>query len=1051
MHPNETKQDKTTPPNSILQHNLINTPNLIDLINGDFLNTSDTGLKQSLYYNNLEFIKQQQNNNIFTIITLNCQSLNSKFSQLQIYIENFIKSGCMPDIICLQETWLSNEADTSLLQLENYILLSKGKSCSAHGGIAMYINKNLRYKEVNISNFTANWDGQFVEFEIENCSIVNQKKLILCNIYRPPKNDIVEIQNFTQDLSKIFDHFDKEKNVLIAGDFNIDLLKLNSNNHINEYYDCIIASGYIPSLTLPTRLGNSSGTLIDNILVKLSNACEYYSGNIISNISDHLPCFLSLKKESNHTVKNYIRIHPPFNESINGLKQDLSNISEKLNSLTYSTEVNENYNEFSNTIQSLIEKHFYTKLVKFNKHKHRKEKWMTKGILKSIIKRDKLYLKHKQTPEYSAKFSAQKEKLRFYNKILKQCIRQAKRNFYESIFKKYKNDPKNTWLNINQILNKHQNKRKLPTSFRINDKIINDETIISNEFNRFYSEIGPKLAKNIKIHKNKSFMDYLPKSRNLTFKFKPVNSGDVIKTINTLKSTNSKGLDNISNKLLKHIKEEISEPISNLINQSFKTGIFPDGLKIAKIIPIYKKNDEALFENYRPISLLPSFSKIFEKIMHNQIANYFEKNDLFYKSQYGFREKHNTEHATIEMIDQITRKLEKNETPINIYLDMSKAFDTLDHDILITKLKHYGFKYEALDLCKSYFTNRVQCVEFNNNISTPLPIHTGVPQGSILGPLFFIIYTNDFVHSSELFHPIVFADDTTLLTTLRTPINNTHDISKTINDGLINVNTWLEINKLSLNCEKTKSMIFRTPQKKILNPTIKIGSHIIEFVDQFNFLGFVLQFNLKWKYHANNVSKKLNKILGIMNKLKHVLPTEAMMHIYNSLFLPHVNYGLFLWGWESKFISKSLKRAVRIISKSPYNAHTQMLFKNLKILNFESLCALHDYKICYKIEQNQFPKYHISVINQIREMGQSRYATRSNELQYYKLIFCKYEFSKQSFSYRIPRVMNQMPKNIKDKIYTHSFIGYKLYIKNFLLNRYETNCTIPNCYVCTKL
>ena len=219
----------------------------------------------------------------------------------------------------------------------------------------------------------------------------------------------------------------------------------------------------------------------------------------------------------------------------------------------------------------------------------------------------------------------------------------------------------------------------------------------------------------------------------------------------------------------------------------YKYGIFPDKLKVAKVVPVFKSNDATIFSNYRPISILPTISKVFERIICNQIHEHFTTHNLYYAHQYGFRKGHSTEHAMLEVIDRILQHLDKGETPINIYLDLSKAFDTLDHDILLHKLQNYGIHGTALDLLKSYLTERHQYVIYNESKSNLQPISTGVPQGSILGPLLFIIYINDIAHSSKLFHFVIYADDTTLCSTLDKNTN-----IKEMNIQLNNITDWLK-------------------------------------------------------------------------------------------------------------------------------------------------------------------------------------------------------------------------------------------------------------------
>jgi retron-type reverse transcriptase len=253
-------------------------------------------------------------------------------------------------------------------------------------------------------------------------------------------------------------------------------------------------------------------------------------------------------------------------------------------------------------------------------------------------------------------------------------------------------------------------------------------------------------------------------------------------------------------------------PLTKIINQCLQTGIFPDTLKIAKVIPIHKKDDTTNLNNYRPISLLPAISKIFEKVMHKQLHSYFSQNNLFYEAQYGFRPKFSTELAALQLIDQITRDMDSNEVPLCIFLDLSKAFDTINHDILLTKLQHYGVIDEALNLLRSYLQNRKQFVQINDTLSEHLPITTGVPQGSILGPLLFTIYINDLPNACSNLKPIMYADDTTLYGTLS---SFGPEPSHMLNAEIETVNNWLKINKLSLNVNKTNFMMFHKPRKKL--------------------------------------------------------------------------------------------------------------------------------------------------------------------------------------------------------------------------------------------
>ena len=317
----------------------------------------------------------------------------------------------------------------------------------------------------------------------------------------------------------------------------------------------------------------------------------------------------------------------------------------------------------------------------------------------------------------------------------------------------------------------------------------------------------------------------------------------------------------MSNRLLKSIKCEISKPLTIIINQSLETGIFPDALKVAKVKPLFKKGDNCCLNNYRPISLLPTISKIFERVMYTQLYYYFNVNNLLSEQQYGFRSQHSTELASVKLVDFILKEMDNIrdiKIPASIFLDLSKTFDTLNFDILLRKLQHYGIDGNSLNLIKSYLTNRFQYVQFENSDSSLLEVKTGIPQGSILGSLFFSILINDLVNCSTKFQFLMYADDTTIYFNLNDfPLIN-REIE--INSELEKVNTWLKLNKLAINVDKSKCMFFQkrrsiTPLKFLMN------NRAIDVVHSFNYLGIMLDANMSWKSHIAMVSNKLPELM----------------------------------------------------------------------------------------------------------------------------------------------------------------------------------------------
>ena len=416
--------------------------------------------------------------------------------------------------------------------------------------------------------------------------------------------------------------------------------------------------------------------------------------------------------------------------------------------------------------------------------------------------------------------------------------------------------------------------------------------------------------------------------------------------IDKLENKSSSGHDGISNKLLKVLKFELSKSLTLIINQMITTGVFPDSFKILKIIPLFKKGDSSLLSNYRPISLLPTISKIFESILYNQLYEYFNSNNLLAEQQYGFRSNHSTEYAAVKFVDHISKDMESGNTP---------AFDTLSFDILLYKLSHYGIKDNAFKLLKSYLTDRKQFVVFNNQNSEITDITTGVHQGSILGPLFFSICINDLITVSDKLKFVMYADDTTIYFNIEE--FDQYNLQQDITKELENITLWLKRNKLSLNVQKTRLMVFHRKQKQIKELNIVINGITIESVESFNFLGLIIDEGLSWKKHTDVVRNKISKVVGILYRLHNIFPRYILQTLYNSLITSYINYGLLLWDAESYRIELLQKEAIRLITNSSYTAHTTPLFIELGLLKVQDMFKLKLLKFYYKLSSNLLPQY----------------------------------------------------------------------------------------------
>ena len=980
----------------------------------------------------------------FSVISLNIQSLNAKFDSLVPFLSELHDENFNFSALCFQETWVKDGNGYSLLSIPDYTAIPYAASVSSHSGLVTYLHKSFTYKQRQFTFRSDIWEGQFIDVFHPKF----KRKITICNVYRPPRVTSQHIQLFLNDISKIFDELTKEKSELIfMGDFNIDLLRVNEKAIIGEYLDTLVGYGFIPSITLPTRI-HTSATLIDNIFYKFSrNAKSVKSGIILNNLSDHLPCFLCVDFQHNFTPPpKFITIQTLHESAINNFVTEISNLNliSQINT-QHDSDPNLNYNMLETHIKNVKNKHLPIRTVKFRKRKHKLSPWVTHGIIHSINYRDKLYKQVKSTESTSTQHSILKQNLKVYNSILKRTIRQAKFSYYHSQFNKYKHDSRQTWKLIGNILNRKESAKEFPLSFKINNEHITDKQSIADSFNSFFASIGSDLASNIQNDSHISFDEYLTETQNSTFSFHAISPSDIEKLISKLPNKNSAGHDDINSKIIKRICTFIAEPLSVVINQSFFTGIFPVRLKMAKVIPIFKKDDDTVFTNYRPISLLPVISKLFEKIAYTQFYTYLTTNRLLNTSQHGFRTLHSTESAAYEFIDVVNSFLDSGLIPVSVHLDLSKAFDTLDHSILLKKLQFYGVAASSLQWFRTYLGQREQFILFDGLKSSVLNLTTGVPQGSVLGPLLFLVYINDISLSSHMSHTILYADDTTLV--FPTSPSNIESCFQTINREISKVSDWLKANKLCINSKKSRYMVFHYNQRTFDYdnfPPLYIDNSAIERTSEFNFLGLIIHETLNWKAHIAYISTKISRATGCLKRLQNTVPSHVLKAIYNSLILPHLNYCILAWGSTISRVFKLQKKAIRIINNQKYNSHTDPLYKGNKMLKLSDIYTLKALKFHYQYTHNNVPFYFRNIF--APNTNPNPYDTRFRHREIPQIPH--HSSSSNTLRYKIPKIVSSMHSSVTDKVGSHSYEGFSYYVKQYLISLYNENCTIHNCYIC---
>ena len=535
----------------------------------------------------------------FSIISSNIQFINAKFSELEAFVEELKAEHFQFSVICLQQSCISKNDDVSHIQLDGYNWITQGKTSSKKGGLIIHIDSKYTYEVIqNLNNYEL-WEGGLT------------KPAIIRNIYRPPRNLNDNLEQFITECSLMLSSLDQiQHNVIFAGDYSINLLKLNEDELISDFFDLLTSHSMYPQITLPTRFSERHGTLIDNLFCKLAKTIlESRAGILIKQCSDHQPYFIFMdtthNKQSNPKTT---KIHMETNEAILRVKHDIhtSDIYSKMDK-------SPNYNLIDQIIETTKNKHIQTKVVKFNKYRHKKSNWITKSILRLIKYRNKLYKQLKMLHPDSAQYNTCCTNLKTYNVILKN-IREAKRLHYEQLSDKYKFNAANTWKAINEIISRHKSSTLFPTCFKQKNKTCTNKIDTANEFNHIVTETGPNLAESIPCTIANNFTKFLKIKNKNGFRFTEIQEESVSQIINNLSNKNSYGCDGISSKLLKLIEPDIVKPLTLLINQVLNTGQFPDKLKVANVIPVFKKNYPTLFTNYRPISILPVSSKVLERI-----------------------------------------------------------------------------------------------------------------------------------------------------------------------------------------------------------------------------------------------------------------------------------------------------------------------------------------------------------------------------------------------------------------------------------------------------
>ena len=945
------------------------------------------------------------------LISQNIRSLTKN----KIHLEDVISEYQNIDLICLQEIW-------NLNPLMDYDLDGFQKPvCSKTrrgGGVAIYVKNGINFKILD--NFTKLTEN----IEIVTCQITNGFfKGIISSIYRPQDSTVGDFCSELRSIITDLKHQFSNNTMYFGGDYNHCFKKVD-----NQITDLFSNYGFTNSIIGFTRLPSKSS--LDGIFT--NENLNKYSFRLPNQISDHLAVGLAMSKNTLVVTKNTTKTIRKWDaEQIEKLEIAI----EKENlpyALTDCSHI-QAFEHFNNTISKHIETHVPKTQIKTKRQNH--QPWFNIELRKCRYKLKKLNRKQIQKPT-----QLNIERYRIARTAYFKNVKTSKNKYHMSKLKKDPKNMKTTWETLRNLSDLKSRKTKEQINqITTEGQTFTTEKDIADHMNNYFATIGTDLAEQIP-NTGEEYLVHLNRVAKPTTKFKlhQVNVNEVQKTMRRLKPKMSCSIDNLPTKIMKKLETVLIHPLTILINLSIKHNYVPEEWKTAKVIPIYKSGIKSNPTNYRPISILSCFSKILERTVAKQLMEFIELNSIINKNQFGFRSNHTCQ----DLLTKLCFILGKNENYkiSTTFIDLSKAFDTINTTILIKKLQHYNIDHLWF---ASYLSNRKQLVSIKDTFSQTKEIITGVPQGSVLGPLLFSLYFNDIntALDNNNTETLLFADDTTIICTGKT----LQELENTTNNAMATLDNYLSTNKLTINCTKTKFMLFHTNK----NINVQINNTIIEQVHTFKLVGITLDSKLTWNSHIDELMKKLSAVTALLARAKHDLPQELKLLLYNGLFKAFLTYGLAIWGNGSKFIkvARKQKAIIRIVGGKNRLSHSDEIFAKHEQLKANDLLTLEYYKIAKKFQTGEFGKSVQECFSLEAIQTQTKRTNNKKAGNLKQIYFKKHTYDKQVVAQTI-NVWNLLPEEKQNKK-TNDFL---IRTKYELINKYGlSKCNNINCYICSLL
>lgn len=912
------------------------------------------------------YLKFQKQN--FNILYLNARSVKGKLDSIEAHLAQIEREI---HVIVVSETWVKSH-EAKYYNLPDYEVTYASRT-KRGGGCAIFCKSNLKFNVVK--NYEAN-NINYLQIYLEDV------RLHIAAIYNPSNsnnnvnNTLSILQNELHDL--------KDLNLILLGDLNIDLLT--KTNNCEKYKDIVLSNGfYFCNTALPTR---KSKSLIDHIITNMHNT----QGEVFivqSDISDHdLQFFLLKRSVPLQRCQVYIK-----------KTLDIQKIRKDLDSLNKTYDIGRSVDDNYEAIVTCF-KHNTVYEQKQIKIKYNNKPWFTPEVKKAIASNNYYYRKSRQYPDNVHLIN----KCIDSKKKLKSVIATAKKDFFEAEFGKVRGNAKKEWEVINQIIsNKNTKPIKNITSLKVGNRSIDDAADICESMNDYFISVAASLASKIKH----STMDLNnEETREGEWSLGEVNFSEVLSVINGMDPNKASGFDDIDIKTVKECRFELSGLLSKLFNQSFTSGIVPKLMKVSKVSPLFKSGDKENPNNYRPISVPPVLSKIMEKIVNSRLVKFLNDIDFLYFNQYGFRESSDTTSATVDLVSDIQKNLNNKKKGAVVALDLRKAFDTVNHDILLLKLRKLGISPGTFDWFSGYLSERRQFVSLGSIESSEKSIKCGVPQGSILGPTLFLIYINSISRLKLSGALRLYADDTMLVYF----DDSLEFLQQRMTNDLNMIMRWLDAHKLTLNIEKSNYMFLSLRKIHYSNPLLVDGGELC-YSKQIKYLGLWLDETLSWDYHTDNIRKKIRAPIGVLKRLSYIVPKRFLRPLYFSLIHCHLQYLAAIWfPARRKFIKPLMtlqNMAIKNLYCLPRRFSTNILYTKFNIRNLENIYKL---QVCNFIHAVIKKDKHSSTTFVARNNVHNYNTRTNNHLERMKI---RSNMGQNSIYYKGITVYNNIPASLR--------------------------------------